>query len=133
MRAAETDAEWTFALDGEQITRVCVDWAALVLLAPPLEIRVEGRCTLGRPGGVVELDPDGGDLAPALRLVRASVAAVRAGKDGWLRVDLVSGGALTVPPDDQYEAWQVADEHGVRIVCTPGGGLAVWSRRDVPR
>jgi hypothetical protein len=33
---------------------------------------------------------------------------------------------ITVPRDDDYEAWQIRADNGLMIVCVPGGELAVW-------
>ena len=52
----------------------------------------------------------------------------------------VSGGSLTlrfsteigfrVDPDDEYEAWQISSDDGLRIVCAPGGEVSTWHPRE---
>ncbi|MBE9924663.1 hypothetical protein G8C93_01980 [Cellulosimicrobium cellulans] len=52
----------------------------------------------------------------------------------------VSGGRLTlhfsteiafrVDPDDEYEAWQISSDDGLRIVCAPGGEVSTWHPRE---
>lgn len=34
--------------------------------------------------------------------------------------------SISVPRDDNYEAWQIRGDDGLMVVCVPGGELAVW-------
>jgi hypothetical protein len=60
-----------------------------------------------------------------LGLLNQAVEATIA-DNGQLTLRFAEGTTLTVPPDDQYEAWQLRDDTGLLIICTPGGGLAIW-------
>lgn len=33
---------------------------------------------------------------------------------------------ITVPPSDEYEAWQLVSADGQQTVCLPGGGTSTW-------
>ncbi|WP_280482633.1 DUF6188 family protein [Nocardia cyriacigeorgica] len=46
---------------------------------------------------------------------------------GALELKLNSGLAVRVPQDADYEAWSLVGPRGYRIVCLPGGQLAIWS------
>lgn len=46
---------------------------------------------------------------------------------GTLRIDFGKNGCLIVPPDSQYEAWEMRKTNGEWLICMPGGEVAVWS------
>ena len=62
-------------------------------------------------------------LQPLLMTALASVDVA----EGVLTLRFDQGPVITVKPDDRFEAWQVRNDAGLLIVCTPGGELAVWS------
>jgi hypothetical protein len=39
-----------------------------------------------------------------------------------LRLDFDGGDAIVVPPDPDYEAWEVSGPGRVKVVALPGGG-----------
>ena len=45
---------------------------------------------------------------------------------GALTIAFERGTALTIPPHDAYEAWQIEADNGLHIVCVPGGELVTW-------
>ncbi|GGL27945.1 DUF6188 family protein [Nocardia jinanensis] len=47
--------------------------------------------------------------------------------DGTLRLEFDSGSSIEAFSDADYEAWSVVGANGYRVVCMPGGELAVWS------
>ena len=80
-------------------------------------------------GVVHNLDPEvGADLGPLLALHPAPLSAAYVAKDAALHVEFDGGATVVVPPDAQYEAWEVHDDRGWRLVCVPGssGELAEW-------
>jgi hypothetical protein len=68
------------------------------------------------------VDPDSGPYDLFTALLRATVTTSEAGDDGTLRLEF-DGQVLTVPPDDQYEPWQVYGSDGFSLVSLVGGGL----------
>jgi hypothetical protein len=40
------------------------------------------------------------------------------------------GYELIVPADGDYEAWDISSHNGLKLVCMPGGGIAVWLPRE---
>lgn len=47
--------------------------------------------------------------------------------DSTLELRFADGVSLSIPADDQYEAWEVRIQPGDHVVCLPGGGIARWS------
>ena len=47
--------------------------------------------------------------------------------DGELALRFADGELLTVPPEENYEAWELRDDTGWLVVCMPGGSLAIWA------
>jgi Family of unknown function (DUF6188) len=45
---------------------------------------------------------------------------------GRLFIEFEGGLAVSVDPDDHYEAWQINSEDGLLIVSTLGGELTIW-------
>lgn len=66
-------------------------------------------------------------LGPVLQLVGSPVSAAFVGSDGSLTLRFAGGEAITVPVDPLYESWELSTEGGLRIVCTAGGELTIWS------
>jgi Family of unknown function (DUF6188) len=132
----ESAEAWSIPLAGEQITRVCVDYASVGLLASNgIYVDIEVPFNYSRPSGIERtLDPDGDavNLAPVLRLRRLGVTECLAFKDGRLDVKFDDGTRLQVPMDLEFEAWGVSGQGGaagLRIVSMPGGELAIWRDR----
>lgn len=75
-----------------------------------------------------QLDPeDRARLGPLLALYPDTLTAAIALPDGSLRLELMSGAVLTVPPDPKFEAWEVANPLGLfKLICTPGGALGIY-------
>ncbi|MFC6020679.1 DUF6188 family protein [Plantactinospora solaniradicis] len=74
----------------------------------------------------VQLVPERQEVAPALSLFGANILSAVAFKSGALRLVFGTGQHLNVKPHAQYEAWSARDVGTLRVVCQPGGGLAVW-------
>ena len=58
-------------------------------------------------------------------VIESAVASV----DGKMRIRFRSGASIELHPDAVYESWSVTGPGGFRVVCTPGGELAIWSAR----
>lgn len=124
---------WSLSAAGQQVTSVSVDWAVTLTIGAagsPIVVRIEQPFALAFPGAApAHLNPEGDpvELAPVLRLVRAGVSRLDAFNTGRLELELVDGTSLSVSPVEQYEAWSMAGPDGFKLVCLPGGELAVWS------
>jgi hypothetical protein len=126
---------WLLPVAGQQITRCCADYAAvLLLLLNGIEFAIEAELSLILPTGQRHLlKPDGDDglaLAPILSVRRRNVTQGVAFKDGRLVLDIDDGSRIEVPADHKYESWNLTGPGGLMIVSTPGGDLAIWLSRD---
>ena len=91
---------------------------------------IEGAFVLEAGGVVQQLHPDDrGELGPLLAQYPGRRDSAAVDDDGTLRFGFDNGVALTVPPDSEYEAWQIIGPGTATIVCMPGssGELAIWS------
>jgi hypothetical protein len=129
----ESAEAWIVPVVGQQVTRVCADYAAVGLLVSNgiyVEIGVPFTY-LGPNGAASTLDPDGDavDLAPILRLRRLGATECSAFKDGRLSLKFEDGTQLHVSKHLEFEAWEISGvgvAAGLKIVSMPGGDLAVW-------
>ncbi len=90
-------------------------------------LRVETAAQLGQGGEFRALRPDLPDCADAAAsLLGEYIEQSFARGDGTLIMEFSNGSQLLVPPDDNYEAWQLSISDGQLMVCLPGGGMACW-------
>jgi uncharacterized protein DUF6188 len=93
----------------------------------PITVMIESEFTLVNETGSRLLHPEHpGELGPAFALFGATVRVAEAYKKGALRIEFEDGREIVVAPDNQYEAWGLASDGGVKIICPPSGGLSVW-------
>ena len=120
-------------LNGKTVDRCFVDAAfGLQFFAEHKEItiRIGGKFSVRSGSEDLHFAPaERVGLGRALVVVGKVVEAGVARKDGSLELRFTDGDALTVPPDPDYEAWELAGPEGMLVVSTPGGGLAVWKAR----
>lgn len=45
---------------------------------------------------------------------------------GTVLLEFSNGESLRLEPDDQFEGWELTGPNREKIVCLPGGDLAVW-------
>jgi Family of unknown function (DUF6188) len=129
---AELPDRWLLPYRGMTISQITVDYQLTFLLEGQAAIVIENDATLAdRPGRAdgapaVELHPGRQDVAPALPLFGATVNSGVAFKSGTLRL-ILGHHQLVVRPDPHYEAWNVTGPGDIRLVCMPGGQLAIWT------
>lgn len=132
MEIVESAQHWDVPASNSEVTRVTFDWAVSLLIASgeaTFEVRIEDEIRLEYADDAgFTIDPEGEprQLAPALSLLRQPVDHVHALKSGELRIGLENGTTLHVGASDEFEPWEISGPHGMRIVSTPGGSLAVW-------
>jgi hypothetical protein len=127
----EYDDYWLIPIAGASVSKLVFD------LALKLEfIDAKQEDTLVWIGGDIQLKMGGteytlqGDnakeLAPILGLWGALVDFIKAHKDGRLEIRFKAGNTLSAYPQPTTEAWGLTGQRWLRIVCMPGGDLAVW-------
>ena len=110
-----------------------------------IQINFQARLHFGDIGIVIEcpfvltvdnvvhrLDPEErAGLGPLLALYPGSLSAAYVSERASLHLTFESGATIVVPQHAQYEAWQVHDDKGWLLVCTPGtsGDLAEWTNK----
>ncbi|MEU1077227.1 MULTISPECIES: DUF6188 family protein [unclassified Streptomyces] len=124
----ELDDRWRFPLAGLTVTQVRVDHQLGLRLGEDAEINVETDAAMDhRDGGpTTPLVPERQEVAAALGLIGRAVTEVTALKDGRLLVEFDQGTRLTVAADADFEAWNITGPDTFRVVCMPGGELAIW-------
>jgi hypothetical protein len=117
-------------LAGQKVVSTESGYTAGIEFSGGSEIRVETAFTLGTDDGEHRFAPGERVEQAAARLgelVGRVVVAATAGDGGVLQIDFEGGTRLLAEPDPDYEAWTFAGPDGTKVVCQPGGGLAVWS------
>ncbi len=61
-------------------------------------------------------------------LLGAEISALTVSPDGDLSIT-VGGIHVNTSAGDDHEAWQISGPKGEKVVCMPGGELAIWGPR----
>ncbi|GAA1745123.1 DUF6188 family protein [Nonomuraea bangladeshensis] len=127
----ELEDRWLLPYRGMQVIQICVSYQLTLLLDSGAQVDVETEAELSTLRALdrvkARLLPEQQDVAPALTLFGATVLSAVAFKSGSLRLGFDNGLQLKVKPDVRYEAWSAhGPDDGPRLVCQPGGGIAVW-------
>lgn len=120
-------------LVGQLITEQFVDFALWLRTDGDYEIRIGNTFTIHTSDTDAKFTPesDGGLNPPGMTSVLGQTVTKSTIDDsGELRIDFEGGAQLHAEPDKDYESWTIAGPHGLLIVCTPGGELAIWSPID---
>jgi hypothetical protein len=118
---------------GRAVTRVLLDFSVTLqiweLSRPTVEIKLERPFEINGAGaGPVKVDPEnlGGRAVEVAAILGAVVRDIRADENGVLAVAFEDGRTITAGPDSSYESWSFVSDDGGRVICTPGGKLAIW-------
>ena len=126
----EESDKYIFHLEGLQISRCCLDYAFSFEVFDSLKettIRIESSFTLSQNDSKFCLTPSKPeDLGPVYTLFGEIISKIHMYKTGVLHIVFGNGAQLQVNPSDKYEAWEILNTQGVRVVCMPSGKLAVW-------
>ncbi|HLU28746.1 MAG TPA: DUF6188 family protein [Glycomyces sp.] len=122
-------------LDGQTIARV-VDQPPLIFeTGGGWTVTVESALTFSDANGAVRhLEGDDPEAVAAMGpLLHGLTLRASAVEDGSLRLTFTSGAELIAPPDPDYESWGLTGPAGQRLVCMPGGELAIWDAGSTSR
>ena len=127
----EHESYWTVPLDGKAVCRFLVDNQLQIQFFEPQDeettIVIEGQFTLDIDGEVRTLHAaEPAALGPVFALFRAVVETTLALKNGKLEVKFREGAKISAMPHRDFESWSIVGARGLRIVCMPGGELAIW-------
>lgn len=119
-----------YAIEGQEISRICVDFAVALQTVDGAELRIETAfsVTASSEEPVLRARPDAlGDAgSPVLGLLRQRVSAAVIHDSGRLELTFSAGGRIVCEPDEEFEAWILTVPGGERAVCSPGGGIVRW-------
>lgn len=117
-------------LAGRTVSRCYVDDAFGIQLledGPEVDLRLGGPFVVG--DGITEWRAHAetmSNLDKALAIVHRTLTRAVARADGTLAIELSGGLTIRVPPNPPYESWTLASADGMKVVCLPSGGLAIW-------
>ena|SRR5450432_3013239 len=118
------------SLTSQLVTRISFDYAITLLTEEGIELRLETQFTFTEPDSEpIVIDPERPDAA-AMKVLSLRHKVIRAfdiAESGNLILAVESGSGIRTEPDDDYDAWTIAGLRGEKVVCLPGGGLAIWN------
>jgi hypothetical protein len=120
-------------LDGQQIWRICFDYAVTIGTEARDELRLETWFCIRDPQGTetpVEPEAPGANAVLVLRLLRQTVESTDIDPDGTVKLIFGAGFELSAPPHPDVEAWTLVSRGGELVVCRPGGGVSEWPARS---
>lgn len=124
-----------YSLQGQEISRICFDYAVVLITVDGTELRIESPFRLASPAGdlTTVVEPDHLDRSgkEVVGLLRQRIAEADIADSGELSIRFADGQHLVCSPDEQFEAWTLVSAAGERMVCLPGGGVAHW-QGDLP-
>jgi hypothetical protein len=133
LRTADVDVDLRIA--GKKVTRCLVDYSFSLQFWEKSEstiVRIGGRMNIERAGTRLSLSAEKPtEAGQACFLVGGTIKNAVGFKDGSLALSFTDGTTLTVPFDENYEAWEASADDGFMVVSLPGGRLATWSPRQV--
>ncbi|MFI2337943.1 DUF6188 family protein [Nocardia rhamnosiphila] len=91
------------------------------------EVQIEGVVGIGTSGKINDRYSVGEIPAEVGLRLTGMIREAHAAENGTLHLEFESGISVRVFADPDYEAWSVVGADGFRVVCMPGGELAVWS------
>ena len=133
----EYDDFWRVPLSGRTVSRflidnvLCIEFIdpdrdyIMVMLEQEFHLEVNGTCHVLTPKIPIQ-------FGPVFFLRHSTVKDAFAFKDGTLKLEFANGDKLAIKAHPQYEAWGVAGDRGLRVICLPGGDLAVWQPELAP-
>ncbi|MFC8383541.1 DUF6188 family protein [Nocardia sp. NPDC057272] len=119
---------------GQSISEVELGFTATIRIGSPIEfeLQVEGELSIHTADGRLVSAPSNNyaDICNELEsTVGSKITRAIASEVDGLSIELSSGAVLKVPVDEHYEAWGIVGLSGYRVICLPGGELAIWSAK----
>jgi hypothetical protein len=122
---------WLLAIEGGIVIRCVFDYGCVLEITwkdISITIRIEGDILFTSGGETKTLLGDAHiSLAYILAVLEQRIDFVKIFNDGKLTLTFSNDITLNILPNDSYETWQITSDNGLRIVCMPGGELAIWT------
>jgi Family of unknown function (DUF6188) len=127
----EHDDYWAIPLLGQRVSRFKVDMQLTLEFFERADeettVWISGEFKVEADGKKRLLSAEQREtVGPVFALLNRTVQSALAYKNGTLEITFTEGGKLSVPADPHYESWGVTGVRWLRVVCMPGGELAVW-------
>jgi hypothetical protein len=127
----EESDRWLLPVGDGIVTQLQIDFAFGFTVEQRLHFRIAERFSVEDGSGTARYDPERrGSVGPLADLHGAVVTEATVYRDGRLVVCFADGRALSVPPGEHYEAFEVTGSRDAsepfRLISLPGGGLAEW-------
>ncbi len=120
-------------LNGRAILSYEYNYMISISFSGDYTLAIESDLTVHTAGQDIRLspgtDPNAGHQALST-LMGLTVLMVRTDPQTSLSLTFGDNSRLSIDPDPAFESWTLSGPTGERIVCMPGGELAVWSSRD---
>jgi hypothetical protein len=120
-----------YALEGQEIVRLCLDFSVVLQTVDGAELRIETEFLLASSSesGTRTIVPSrlGRSGSAVVDLLHRTVELVTTDEEGTLTLALSDGRRLECKPSGEFEAWSLVTAAGERWVCTPGGDIAHWA------
>lgn len=121
-----------YAIEGQEVSRICVDYAVTLQTADGAELRIETGFAVAASGAepIVAVEPEhlGSAGAQVLALIRRRLVAAAIHDSGRLELRFEGDARLLCEPNENFEAWTLSAPDGEIVVCLPGGGIARWTK-----
>ncbi|MEV6064088.1 DUF6188 family protein [Nocardia asteroides] len=121
-------------ISGTEVQDILVGYTITIRSGmPPSEYELQIECSLSLSDnlGSITVGPEEyASIEDRLgSLVGVTVLSARSDDDGELAIEFANGVTISVPVDQDFEAWGIAGPGGYRVISSPGGGVATWSER----
>jgi hypothetical protein len=129
----ETEIALARAFAGQYVSQIIFDYAVTIVGEVQRDtLRIETAFDLHTPASeIIRVDPE--HAAPAagqmLALLHLPVIAVHLSDQAELAVSFNGGWRITIPPHDQYEAWNLQIEDGPWFIYGPDGEISWFPHR----
>lgn len=115
-------------LKGQTISHQHFDYAMTLETETGVKLNIENDYTLHTADASWCDSPEAVcvDSDQPASLINRTISNATSDETGALNISFTDGDRVTVEPDPDYEAWNLAGPDGKKIVCLPGGELATW-------
>lgn len=116
---------------GGVVVQLRFDYAVTIVTDADLRIRIQGPFRFTDPqGATLLIDPEDlrgkGHADRLLEMFNHAIDDVTFTTDGTLTISVGDGHRIVAGPCRDYESWTMSGPGTALVVCTLGGGVAVW-------
>jgi hypothetical protein len=114
---------------GQQVTRIEFDYAVTLIFIDGSILVIETGLEISRAGEMRRINADGfvEHSAAILDVLHAVLVSGDIDSNGKLILNFDNGTSFLIPANPDYEAWNFCSPEGLRMVCSPGGGVVKWT------